>query len=48
MSGQEVPAATEHGHRAGPQEQRLQGHWLLAKMGKRVLRPAGDAADDLR
>ena len=41
MIGQEVPAATEHGHRAGPQEQRLQGHWLLAKMGKRVLRPGG-------
>ena len=23
------------------EEHRLQGHWLLAKMGKRVLRPGG-------
>ena len=30
-----------HGQRSGPEEQRLQGHWLLAKMGKRVLRPGG-------
>lgn len=29
------------GQRSGPEEQRLQGHWLLAKMGKRVLRPGG-------
>ncbi|MFT3942580.1 MAG: methyltransferase domain-containing protein [Ancrocorticia sp.] len=29
------------GTRSGPEEQRLQGHWLLAKMGKRVLRPGG-------
>ena len=29
------------GSRAGPEEKRLQGHWLLAKMGKRVLRPGG-------
>lgn len=29
------------GARSGPEEQRLQGHWLLAKMGKRVLRPGG-------
>lgn len=29
------------GSRSGPEEQRLQGHWLLAKMGKRVLRPGG-------
>ncbi|OKL46712.1 class I SAM-dependent methyltransferase [Boudabousia marimammalium] len=27
--------------RPGPEEHRLQGHWLLAKMGKRVLRPGG-------
>lgn len=31
----------EKGIRSGPEEQRLQGHWLLAKMGKRVLRPGG-------
>lgn len=30
-----------HGQRSGPEEQRLQGHWLLAKMGKCVLRPGG-------
>lgn len=30
-----------HGTRSGPEEQRLQGHWLLAKMGKKVLRPGG-------
>lgn len=29
------------GTRSGPEETRLQGHWLLAKMGKRVLRPGG-------
>lgn len=29
------------GSRSGPEEQRLQGHWLLAKMGKKVLRPGG-------
>lgn len=29
------------GRRSGPEEQRLQGHWLLAKMGKKVLRPGG-------
>lgn len=29
------------GQRSGPEEKRLQGHWLLAKMGKRVLRPGG-------
>lgn len=27
--------------RSGPEEKRLQGHWLLAKMGKKVLRPGG-------
>ncbi|MDO5729727.1 MAG: methyltransferase domain-containing protein [Actinomycetaceae bacterium] len=30
-----------HGQRSGPEEKRLQGHWLLAKMGKKVLRPGG-------
>lgn len=29
------------GQRSGPEEQRMQGHWLLAQMGKRVLRPGG-------
>lgn len=29
------------GQRSGPEEKRLQGHWLLAKMGKKVLRPGG-------
>lgn len=29
------------GSRGGPEEKRLQGHWLLAKMGKTVLRPGG-------
>ncbi|MEJ5928596.1 methyltransferase domain-containing protein [Corynebacterium sp. H128] len=27
--------------RQAPEEKRLQGHWLLAKLGKRVLRPGG-------
>lgn len=27
--------------RQGPEELRMQGHWLLAKLGKRVLRPGG-------
>ncbi len=31
------------GSRSGPEEQRLQGHWLLARLGKRVLRPGGRA-----
>ncbi len=37
------PAQSGHqkGARSGPEEKRLQGHWLLAKMGKRVLRPGG-------
>lgn len=29
------------GDRSGPEEHRLQGHWLLAKLGKKVLRPGG-------
>lgn len=33
--------ASGHGTRQGPEEQRLQGHWLLAKLGKKVLRPGG-------
>ncbi len=35
------PKMPARGTRSGPEEQRLQGHWLLAKMGKRVLRPGG-------
>lgn len=31
----------EHGRRQGPEAARMQGHWLLAKLGKRVLRPGG-------
>lgn len=37
----DVEPASEHGQRSGPEEKRMQGHWLLAKMGKRVLRPGG-------
>ncbi|MEW6860804.1 class I SAM-dependent methyltransferase [Trueperella pyogenes] len=39
----ESPATPEgaHGQRSGPEETRQQGHWLLAKLGKRVLRPGG-------
>ncbi len=37
IAGKESP----RGSRSGPEEQRLQGHWLLAKMGKKVLRPGG-------
>lgn len=33
--------AAPHGSRQGPEERRMQGHWLLAKLGKRVLRPGG-------
>ncbi|VEG27057.1 methyltransferase domain-containing protein [Actinomyces howellii] len=34
---------TPRGSRTGPESQRLQGHWLLAMLGKRVLRPGGIA-----
>ncbi|MDY5152125.1 methyltransferase domain-containing protein [Actinotignum urinale] len=33
--------ARERGKRLGPEESRMQGHWLLAKIGKTVLRPGG-------
>lgn len=36
-----VLPASPRGQRSGPEEQRLQGHWLLAKLGKKVLRPGG-------
>ena len=29
------------GERSGPEAGRMQGHWLLAKLGKRILRPGG-------
>ena len=29
------------GERSGPEAARMQGHWLLAKLGKRILRPGG-------
>ena len=31
------------GGRSGPEAGRMQGHWLLAKLGKRILRPGGRA-----
>ncbi len=31
----------KHRSQSGAEENRLQGHWLLAKMGKKVLRPGG-------
>ena len=31
------------GQRSGPEAGRMQGHWLLAKLGKRILRPGGRA-----
>lgn len=37
--GTSTPAG--HGQRQGPEAARMQGHWLLAKLGKRVLRPGG-------
>ncbi|MGQ4538235.1 class I SAM-dependent methyltransferase [Dermabacteraceae bacterium P7074] len=33
----------QHGKRQGPEASRMQGHWLLASLGKRVLRPGGIA-----
>jgi SAM-dependent methyltransferase len=34
-------AATDERQRQGPPIEKMPGHWLLAKMGKRVLRPGG-------
>ena len=31
------------GERSGPEAGRMQGHWFLAKLGKRILRPGGRA-----
>ena len=36
-----TPTYAEHGSRHGPAASRMQGHWLLAMLGKRVLRPGG-------
>lgn len=40
---QDRPALEAHGLRQGPEAGRMQGHWLLAMLGKRVLRPGGIA-----
>ena len=34
-------ASAPHGTRQAPEATRMQGHWLLATLGKRVLRPGG-------
>ena len=34
-------ASQQRGTRQGPETSRMQGHWLLAMLGKRVLRPGG-------
>ena len=39
--GDAKDGAPARGSRSGPAEKRLQGHWLLAKMGKRVLLYSG-------
>lgn len=41
MSSSSGPAPQGHGTRSGPEAARMQGHWLLARLGKRVLRPGG-------
>ncbi len=44
MSNAEPQQATgSKGDRSGPEAARMQGHWLLAKLGKRILRPGGRA-----
>ena len=35
------PAGQGHGQRTAPEASRMQGPWLLARLGKRVLRPGG-------
>lgn len=35
------PAGQGHGQRTAPEASRMQGHWLLARLGKQVLRPGG-------
>ena len=41
MSSATGSAPRAHGTRSGPEAARMQGHWLLASLGKRVLRPGG-------
>ena len=41
MSSAPGPAPQVHGTRSGPEAARMQGHWLLARLGQRVLRPGG-------
>ena len=41
--GAESKQAGGKGERSGPEAGRMQGHWLLAKLGKRILRPGGRA-----
>lgn len=41
MSPAPGPAPQVHSTRSGPEAARMQGHWLLARLGKRVLRPGG-------
>ena len=41
MSSATGSAPRAHGTRSGPEAARMQGHWLLARLGKRVLRPGG-------
>ena len=42
MSTESTQAGVK-GERSGPEAGRMQGHWLLAKLGKRILRPGGRA-----
>ena len=35
------PAGQGRGQRTAPEASRMQGHWFLARLGKRVLRPGG-------
>ena len=41
MSSAESQQAGGKGDRSGPEAGRMQGHWLFAKLGKRILRPGG-------
>ena len=40
MSAESKQAGVK-GERSGPEAGRMQGHWLFAKLGKRILRPGG-------
>lgn len=41
MAPQTPDPSPTHGDRSAPEASRMQGHWLLATLGKRVLRPGG-------